>query len=44
MSTILIKVYYSGENMNTPTGVNYNNGIACTFSVNDGINVDDLMR
>jgi hypothetical protein len=41
---LLINVYHGGQILNTSTGMGYNIRAACTFSVNETINLRDLKR
>jgi hypothetical protein len=41
---LLINVYHGGQILNTSIGVGYDIRAACTFSVNETINLRDLKR
>ena len=44
MSMLLINVFYGGQILNTPTGINYDIPAACTLPVNDRISLEEMRR
>jgi hypothetical protein len=39
---LLINVYYESQILNTSTGASYDIRVACIFSTDESINIDDL--